>query len=87
MRAAEKKYYTDQIMENKQNSKKIWSIIKHVINKNKRIKFQDEFKLNDGSYTEDMKMICEKFNYFFYQCGSILIQKDTYAKLKSGPIN
>ena len=28
-------------MENKQNSKKLWSVIKHVINKNKRIKFQD----------------------------------------------
>ena len=66
MRAAEKKYYTDQIMENKQNSKKLWSIIKHVINENKRIKFQDKFKLNDGSYTTDMKIICKKINDCFF---------------------
>ena len=91
MRAAEKKYYTDQIMENKQNSKKLWSIIKHVINKNKRIKFQDKFKLNDGSYTTDMKIICEKFNDFFINVGPSLSKKipmqncspDQYIKMKA----
>ena len=91
MRAAEKKYYTDQIMENKQNSKKLWSIIKHVINRNKRIKFQDKFKLNDGSYTTDMKIICEKFNDFFINVGPSLSKKipmqncspDQYIKMKA----
>ena len=38
MRAAEKKYHTDQILENKQNSKKLWSIIKSAINRNKKTK-------------------------------------------------
>ena len=66
MRAAEKKYHTDQILENKQNLKKLWSIIKSVINRNKKTKLQEKFKLNDGSYTADMKIICEKFNDFFY---------------------
>ena len=91
MRAAEKKYYTDQIMENKQNSKKLWLIIKHVINKNKRIKFQDKSKLNDGSYTTDMKIICEKFNDFFINVGPSLSKKipmqncspDQYIKMKA----
>ena len=50
-------------------------IIKSVINRNKKTKFQDKLKFNDGSYTTDKKIICEKFNDFFYQCGSILIQK------------
>ena len=40
-------------------------IIKSVINRNKKTKFQDKFKFNDGSYTTDMKIICEKFNGFF----------------------
>ena len=40
-------------------------IIKSVIDKNKKTQFQDKFKFNDGSYTTDMKIICEKFNDFF----------------------
>ena len=61
MRAAEKKHFTDR---NKEKNRKN-SIIKHVINKNKKILFQDEFILNDSSYIADIKIFCEKFNDFF----------------------
>ena len=65
LRVAEKKHYADRISENKHNSKRLWMIIKSVINRNKKTKFQDKFKFNDGSYTSDMKIICEKINDFF----------------------
>ena len=47
----------------KKNRKK--SIMKHVVNKNKKIQFEDEFILNDSSYSADIKIFCEKFNDFF----------------------
>ena len=53
----------------KKNKKKLWSIIKSVINRNKKTKLQEKFKLNDGSYTADMKIICEKFNDFLLMWG------------------
>ena len=36
LKAAEKKYYSDLVLVNKTNSKKMWSIITNVINRNKR---------------------------------------------------
>ena len=80
LRVAEKKHYADRISENKHNSKRLWMIIKSVIKRNKKTKFQDIFIFNDGSYATDMKIICE----VFYQCGSILIQKDSTSKFQSG---
>ena len=64
LRAAEKKRYADRISENKHSSKRLWMIIKRAINRNKKTKFQDKFKFNDGSYTTHMTIICEKFNDF-----------------------
>ena len=66
-------------------------IIKSVINRNKKTKFQDKFKFNDGSYTTDMKIICEKFNDFFINVGPTLSKKippqnsspDDYIKTKA----
>ena len=65
-------------------------IIKSVINRNKKTKFQDKFKFNDGSYTTYMKIICEKFNDFFINVGPSLSKKippqnsspDDYIKTK-----
>ena len=66
-------------------------IIKSVINRNKKTKFQDKFKFNDGSYTTDMKIICEKFNDFFINVGPSWSKKippqnsspDDYIKTKA----
>ena len=78
-------------MENKHDSRKLWSIIKNIINRNKKNKFQEKFKLNDGSYTTDMKIICEKFNDFFINVGPSLSKKipnrncspDQFIKMKA----
>ena len=91
MRVTEKKYHADRIMENKHNSRKFWSIIKNIINRKKKSKFQEKFKLNDGSYTADMKIICESFNDFFINVGLSLSKKipnqncslDQFIKMKA----
>ena len=38
MKAAEKKHYCDILIQNKTNYKKMWNIIKDVINRNKKKK-------------------------------------------------
>ena len=58
-------------------------ILKSVINRNKKTKFQDKFKFNDGSYTTDMKIICEKFNDFFINVGPSLSKKIPPQKFQS----
>ena len=50
---------------NKSNSKKMWSIIKNIINRNKRKYINSRFKLGDGSITNDRQLISDKFNDFF----------------------
>ena len=75
IRAAEKIYHCDLISKYRNDSKKMWSVIKNVINKNKRIQYQDEFKLNDGSLTTDMKLVCNKFNDFYINVGPSLSEK------------
>ena len=75
LKVAEKKYYSDLISKYKSDSKKVWSIKKTVINKNKKNQLQKEFKLGDGSLTTDMKLICNKFNEFFINVGPSLSTK------------
>ena len=41
LRITEKQYYQEQIIENKNNLRKTWVIIKQVINKNKNSKICD----------------------------------------------
>ena len=53
IKAAEKNYYQEKLEINKCNMKKIWSIIKEVIGKNKETQIQTEFKLPTGGVTSD----------------------------------
>ena len=66
----------DQILTNRNNIRKTWSIIKTIINKNKgdQIK-QTEFMLSDGSVTDDKEAVAEKFNDFFVNVGPNLAKK------------
>ena len=48
-KAAEKKCYSELILLNKSNSKKMWSILKKIINRNKEKYINRRFKLSDGS--------------------------------------
>ena len=65
LKAAEKKYYSDLVLINKSNSRKMWSIIKNMIIHNKRKYINRRFKLSDGSITNDKQLICGKCNDFF----------------------
>ena len=69
LKAAEKKYYSDLVLVNKSNSKKMWSIIKNIINRNKKKYINKKFKLSDGSITNDKQLISDKFNDFFINVG------------------
>ena len=60
IKAAEKNYYQEKLEINKSNMKKIWSIIKEVIGKNKETQIQTEFKLPTGEVTSDKSTICKK---------------------------
>ena len=52
-----------------------WKIIKGVINRNRTIKVNEQFKLNDGSVTTDPKVISNKFHDFFVNVGPSLANK------------
>ena len=43
LRITEKQYYQEQIIENKNNFRKTWIIIKQAINKNRNSKICDKF--------------------------------------------
>ena len=75
LRASEKKYHCELLSKYKNNSKRLWAVIKNVINKKRKNKFQDNFQLNDGSITSDMKIISNKFNDFFINVGPSLSRK------------
>ena len=72
---AEKKYYSDILNINKGNMRKIWSIMKEIIGRNKQKKLQGKFRLSDGSITGDKYIISERFNDFFIGIGPSLAGK------------
>ena len=53
LKAAEKKHYCDLLIKYKTNAKMAWEIIKGVIDRNRKVKVNERFKLNDGSVTTD----------------------------------
>ena len=75
LKAAEKKHHCDILIQNKTNSKKMWNVIKNVINRNKKTELQSKFKLSDGTVTTDLKLVTEKFNDFFVNVGPTLARK------------
>ena len=70
----EKQFYQRQIIENKNNLRKAWAIIKQVVNKNKRNKISDQFIMNDRKET-DPNMIANSFNNYFANIGPTLASK------------
>ena len=62
---AERSFYNEQILTNKNNIRKTRSIIKTIINKNKSGQNkQTKFMLSDRSVTNGQQMVAEKFNDF-----------------------
>ena len=74
LRIEERKYYADLLESNKSNLKKLWIIIKDVINKKKSSTIPKSFRIGNDIVT-DRKRISEKFNKFFTNIGKDLAKK------------
>ena len=74
LRITEKQYYQEQIIENKNNLRKTWVIIKQVINKNKNSKICDKFTSGKNTITGP-KTIANAFNNYFVNVGATLASK------------
>ena len=85
LKIAEKKYYRDLIINHKDNTRKSWSIIKSIINKHRKSNIQCKFKLNNGTVTDDKKVISESFNNFFINIGPTLAKSIPF--IDKSPLN
>ena len=56
-------YYQSEIVTNKTNIRKVWKIIKQVINRKKGLKIHDKFMHNNNLIT-DPKSIADSFNNY-----------------------
>ena len=70
----EKNLYQRQIKDNKNNLRKVWAIIKEVINKNKNSRISDQFIINDKTETDPIR-IAQGFNKYFANIGQSLASK------------
>ena len=75
LKREEKHFYQSQIIENKCNLRKVWIIIKQVINKMRSSRKSEQFMLNN-EITVDPKVIADGFNNFFYKHGTNCCIKD-----------
>ena len=71
LKQQEKDYYQSQIVDNKNNLKKTWMIIKQVINQNKIKRNLGKFQLSNGT-TSDPTTIANAFNNYFVNIGPTL---------------
>ena len=74
MKIAEREYYNNLIDDNKNNMRKIWLVIKDVINKKRSCKLPGQFKFGDLLVT-DRTVIANKFNSYFANVGIDLAKK------------
>ena len=75
LKRAEKQHYHDLLIKHKDNRRKSWSVIKSIIQKNKRSTCQSKFKLSDGTISDDKQLISTKYNDFFVNIGPTLASK------------
>jgi hypothetical protein len=78
MQHAEKSYYHDLLKKNQQNSKKLWSILKDIINKKTSRSTPNKFFIDDKIET-DKKIIANRFNSFFTNIGKDLAERITHS--------
>ena len=79
---AEKKYYADISAINEGNMKKIWSIMKGIIGKNKQQKLQETIRFFDGTITFDKYITNDWLNDFFIGIGPSLSGKIPSQSIK-----
>ena len=88
LRIAERSHYEKLLLENKKNSKKLWSILKDVINQKKAVNTPKQFIINDKMETSH-EIIANTFNKYFTNIGNDLAEKipetetDPVAYIKS----
>jgi exonuclease III len=71
MKKAERQHYHNLMEINKFNTKKIWTILKDIINKKKSRSIPNKFKIAD-TITSDKNRIANGFNDFFVNIGNSL---------------
>ena len=71
LKQQEKDYYQSQMVDNENNLRRIWMIIKQVINQNKINKNPGKFQQNNG-ITSDPATIANAFNNYFVNIGPTL---------------
>ena len=74
LKIEEKNFYQNQITSNKNNLRKVWAIIKYVINKNKSKKKSDQFISNNNNKKNQTNPneIANGFNDYFVNIGPTL---------------
>ena len=75
LRLAEKNYFSNKLLEAKNNLSQTWQIINNITNRTTSKKSVDQI-LDDGSIIDDPQTIAEKFNNFFLNIGSNLAKKN-----------
>lgn len=81
MKMAERQHYDQILKENKHNSKKLWSILKDVINKKKTVTSPTHFMIN-GKPESRAEIIANKFNHYFTNIG-----RDLAENIPSTPVD
>ncbi len=76
LRKSERDHYDTLFMQNKNNLKKSWAIIKEIINKNKSSATSSKFVI-DNKITSDNNIIADTFNNFYVNIGPSPAQKIT----------
>ena len=71
LKQQEKDYHQSQIVDNKNNLRRTWMIIKQVINQNKINRNPEKFQPNNGT-TSDPATIANAFNNYFVNIGPTL---------------
>ena len=74
LKIEEKHFYQSQIVQNKNNIRKVWTIVKEVINKKRITRNSKQFVIND-QVTMDPNVISNGFNNFFVNVGPTLASK------------
>ena len=74
LKKKEKMYYQSEIVANKTNNRKVWEIIKQVLNRKKGLKIHDKFMHNNNLIT-DPKSVADGFNNYFVNIGPTLASK------------
>ena len=80
LRRTERTYYDRLLIDNKNNLKKTWSIIKDVINKKKKSSSSSNFVIYGSTVTDNIT-IAKHFNKYFVNVASELASKTINKKI------